>query len=76
MDEVENTIHYRIGRVESEVKDLKTNHLVSLQKDITALKIEVSGISEGMFWVKKIVIGALLSGVGAFIVGIMNLISG
>jgi len=71
----EDTIQYRVGRLETKVDDIANNHLSHLKADLNEVKISQVEIKTDMTWVKKFVLGAMLSGLGAFIVGVFNLIS-
>ena len=62
----EDTLTYRVSRLEKSVDEIKNNHLEHLQKDVTCLKTD-------MTWLKKFFWIVATASVGSLVAGLINL---
>ncbi len=70
----EDTLHYRVGRLEDTVKEIRDNHLEHLRRDVNDLKNCQSGMKQDLVWLKKYFGIIATATIGSFIATIFGLL--
>ena len=57
-----------------EIREIKENHLVHIQKDVNDLKVDVNEVKTDVSWLKKFLFIVAGASVGGLITGLINLL--